>query len=169
MFRWNKEKLIDLACIADITVPEIAEMVGTSVSAVEKFYQRNRAELFAARNETYAPESVYARVMDLWGDGYDNAEIARGVGLSVAVVRRLILNAEYDETPEDTGADAELEALREAHPDRLYEDDVRALINEPGMRLDVSQYVTPFSQDIPHRVALPAPSKRAAVTLARAA
>jgi hypothetical protein len=127
MFRWNTQKLIDLACIEDITIPEIAERVGLSVSAVEKFYNRNRAELFAARNETQVPDSTYARVMDLWGDGCDSAEIAQRAGLSTAVVRRLILNAEYDEAPESTGAYAELEALRREHPGRLYEDDVAAL------------------------------------------
>lgn len=132
MFRWNKEKLIDLACITDITIPEIAERVGLSVSAIEKFYNRNRAELYAARNETSVPECTYTEVMNLWGDGLAQAEIARRLGVNTAVVRRLILSAEYDEEPSETGADAELAALRAAHPNRLYEDDVRALTEYDG-------------------------------------
>jgi hypothetical protein len=122
MFRWNREKMIDLACVEDITVPEIASIVGTSVSAVEKFYNKNRAELFAARNEMTVPESAYINVMDLWADQYTNIEIAVRTGLSVAVVRRLILTAELDEQPEDMGASLELLALQMAHPDRFYED-----------------------------------------------
>lgn len=122
MFRWNREKLIDLACVEDITIPEIASMVGTSVSAVEKFYNKNRAELFAARNEMSVPESAYINVMDLWADQYSNADIAARTGLSAAVVRRLILIAELDEQPEDMGASLELLALQIAHPGRQYED-----------------------------------------------
>lgn len=132
MFRLDNEKLIDLACIQDITIAEIASLVGTSVSYVEKFYNRNRAELFAARNETAVDEQTYFRVMDLWGEGVARSDIARRLGLSVAVVRRLILSAEYDEVRPETGADAELEALRREHPGRLYQDDVRALFDFGG-------------------------------------
>jgi DNA-directed RNA polymerase specialized sigma24 family protein len=122
MFRWNKEKMIDLACIEDMTVPEIASIAGTSVSAVEKFYNKNRAELFAARNETAVPESTYITVMDLWAEQYSNAEIAQRTGLSSTVVRRLIMIAEHDEAPIDQGAGLELLALYAAHPGRRYED-----------------------------------------------
>lgn len=122
MFRCNKEKLIDLACVEDITIPEIAEIVGTSVSSIEKFYNKNRAELFVARNEMAIPEATYITVMDLWADQYNNAEIAQRTGLSVDVVRRLILTAELDEAPIDQGAGLELLALQLAHPGRFYED-----------------------------------------------
>lgn len=127
MFRWDKEKIIDLACIPDMTIPEAAARLGTSVSSLEKFYNRNRAELLAARNETAVSDATYGKVMDLWGEQYSREEIAAKTGLSVAVVRRLILSAEYDEQPADRGASLELLALEAAHPNRFYEDDVRAL------------------------------------------
>lgn len=114
--------MIGLACVEDITVPEIALMVGASVSAVEKFYQRNRAELYAARNEMAVPEATYITVMDLWADQYSNAEISQRTGLSATVVRRMILIAEHDEAPIDQGAGLELLALHAAHPGRRYED-----------------------------------------------
>lgn len=168
MFRWDREKTIDLACIPEITVAEVAARLGTSVSSVEKFYNRNRAELYAARNETSVSDATYSKVMELWGDQYTNEEISRLTGVSRAVVRRLILIAEYDEQPEDQGASLELLALMGAHPDRFYEDDIRALIDLPPARYEPDR-VLPFSQDIPHRMALPAPDRRKRVTLAAAA
>lgn len=178
MFRWDREKTIDLACIPEITVAEVAARLGTSVSSVEKFYNRNRAELYAARNETSVSDATYSKVMELWGDQYTNEEISRKTGLSRAVVRRLILIAEYDEGVVEQGASLELLALQTAHPDRLYEDehpdvlsreDIRALIDGPSVNLEAHGHVLPFSEDRPHRMALPAPQKRKAVTLAAAA
>lgn len=127
MFRWDKEKVLDLACVPDITVPEIAARLGVSVSSVEKFYNRHRVELYAARNETSVSDATYSKVMELWGDQYTGEEISRETGLSRAVVRRLLLIAEFDEQPVDQGASLELLALQAAHPDRFYEDDIRAL------------------------------------------
>lgn len=127
MFRWDKEKAIDLACIPDMTISEAAARLGISASSLEKFYNRNRAELTAAREEVAVPDRVYTKVMDLWGDNYPRGEIAAKTGLSSAAVRRLLLAAEYDEAPADQGAGLELLALQTAHPDRFYEDDVRAL------------------------------------------
>lgn len=127
MVRWDKDKVIDLACIEGITVQEIAERLGVHKASVERFLSRNRAELFAARNETAVSDVVYGEVMDLWGESVPREEIAARVGVSTAVVRRLIMSAEYDEQPAELGASLELMALRLHHPDRLYEDDARAL------------------------------------------
>lgn len=178
MFRWDREKAIDFACIDGITIPEIAQKLGTSVSSLEKFYNRNRAELFAARNETSVSDAVYSKVMELWGEQYSREEIAVKTGLTTGVVRRLILSAEHDEEPADLGAGLELLALQTEHPNRFYEDvhpgvlsmeDVRALVDAPSAGFGHREYVTPFSEDRPHRMALPAPSKRRPVTLAAAA
>ena len=127
MVRWDKQKVIDLACIEGITIPEIAERLGVHHVSVERFLRKHREELSTARNETAVSESTYGKVMDLWGDNYPREEIARRTGLSIAVVRRLLLAAEYDEAPVDQGASLELLALQVAHPDRFYEDDIRAL------------------------------------------
>lgn len=127
MFRWNKEKLIDLACIDDLTVPDIAAAIGASVSAVEKQLRLYREEIDTARNALLISDRMLLKVLDMWGDGLTSAEIAVATGLGIDTVRRLILSAEYDEAPESTGADAELAALEREHPDRLYEDDVAAL------------------------------------------
>lgn len=172
MFRWDKEKAIDFACIDGITIPEIAEKLGTSVSSVEKFYNRNRAELFAARNETAVSERTYGRVMELWGEMFSREEIAEMVGVSVAVVRRLILSAEYDEEPVDQCAGLELLALHAAHPDRLYEDDVRALTEcshgQPRLLGYGADYVQPLGEEAA-RYKVSQPEKRKHVTLAMAA
>lgn len=127
MVALNRDYLIDLACVPEITIAEVAERVGTSVSYMEKFYNRNRLELMAARNETAVGDKKHAEVLALWGDLVPRSDIAERVGLSAAVVRRLILAAELDEQPSEMGASLELMALQVAHPGRLYEDDVRAL------------------------------------------
>jgi hypothetical protein len=170
MFRWDREKTIDLACIPEITVAEVAARLGTSVSSVEKFYNRHRAELYAARNETSVSDATYSKVMELWGDQYTNEEISRKTGLSRAVVRRLILIAEIEEAPTDQGASLELLALMTEHPSRMYEDDVRALTEcsygQPRLLGYGGDCVMPFSEE---KTWLPQRSTERAVTLARAA
>jgi DNA-binding CsgD family transcriptional regulator len=134
MVALNREFLIDLACVPEITVAEVAERLGISTSTVEKFYNRNRIELMAARHDTTIPDRLHAEVLALWGDNYSHEEIAARTGLGGAVVRRLILAAEIEEQPEDQGASLELLALQLAHPGRMYMDDVRALTEYGGGR-----------------------------------
>lgn len=126
MVALSREYLIDLACIPEITAAEVAERIGVSVRYVEKFYNSNRTELDAARKETLVGDRQLAEVLALWGDQVARGEITSRTGLSGAVIRRLILAAEYDEAPDDVGASMELMALQIAHPDRMYIDDVRA-------------------------------------------
>jgi transposase len=127
MVRWNKEKVIDLACIDGITIPEIAERLGVHHVSVERFLRKHREELQSARAETSVCDRQHAEVLTMWGDMVPREEIARRAGVSMSVVRRLILSAEFDETPEDKGAGLELLALMTEHPGRFYEDDLRAL------------------------------------------
>lgn len=172
MFRWGSEtsaRVIDLACIEDLTIQDVADRVGASLSAVKKFYRAHRDEIETARASVLVDDRTLAKVLDLWGEGLgDVREISSLTGLDEAVVRRLILIAEYDEGVVEQGASLELLALQTAHPDRLYEDDVRALIDLPLMRFEPDR-VLPFCEDRPHRMALPATQKRKAVTLAVAA
>lgn len=127
MVALDRDFLIDLACVYEITIPEVAERIGVSVSTIEKFYNRNRGELEAARAETSVSDRLHADVLAMWGDNYSREEIVASTGLGAAVVRRLILAAEIDEQPEEQGASLELLALQVAHPDRMYMDDVRAV------------------------------------------
>lgn len=172
MFRWNAAAMlraIDLACVDSLTVDEVADLVGCSRKAMFNFYRDNRSEIDAARLSVQISDRLLADILDMWGEGVTQDEIATRTLVNADTVRRLVLNAEFDEAYPDTGADDELAALREAHPGRLYEDDIRALVDLPVMVIEQRQYVTPFSQDVPHRMALPAPDRRSAVTLARAA
>lgn len=131
MFRWGNDtaaRVVDLACIEDLTIQDVADRVGASLSAVKKFYRAHRDEIETARASVLVNDRTLAKVLDLWGGGIGDAlEISNLTGLSEATIRRLILIAECDEQPEDQGASLELLALQTAHPDRLYEDDVRAL------------------------------------------
>lgn len=126
MVALNREYIVDLACIPEITIAEVADRLGTSVSTIEKFYNRNRAELMAARNDTAVGDRMHAAVLAMWGEQMAREDIASRLGLSATVVRRLILSAEYDEQPTDQGAALELLALQTAHPGKMYVDDVRA-------------------------------------------
>jgi hypothetical protein len=131
MFRWGSEtsaRVIDLACIEDLTIQDVADRVGASLSAVKKFYRAHRDEIETARASVLVDDQILARVLDLWGEGLGDAlEISSLTGLDEATIRRLLLIAEFDEQPADQGASLELLALQGAHPDRFYEDDIRAL------------------------------------------
>lgn len=134
MFKWGRDtsaRAIDLACVQELTIEEVASILGASVSSVKKFYKANRSLIELARAAVVISDRLLFRVMDLWGDGVEQYDIANSTRLSADTVRRLILIAEYDERPERTGAADELAALRAAHPEKFYETDIRAL-NEYG-------------------------------------
>jgi hypothetical protein len=134
MFRWDKEKLIDLACMGELTVPDIAKEMGASLRAVEKQLRYHRGEIEAAREAIKVSERSLIKVLDLWYDGASEAKIAVIVDLALGTVRRLIRMAQLDEEPQDTGAADSLAALQAAHPDKFYEEDVRALTEYSGWR-----------------------------------
>lgn len=169
MVRWNAQNFIDTACHPDITVPEIADHLGFSISYTEKKLREYRDEIAAARESVQISDDLLIAVLDMWGAGYGNNEIAIATGLSAEAVRRLVLIAEIDETSAGTGADAELAALRAAHPDRLYEDDIRALtectFGQPRGLSGIDDYVQPLGSDVARYKALPAPDKRRKITL----
>jgi len=125
---------IDLACIEDLTIQEVANRIGASLSSVKKFYKAHHDEIETARASIVVSDQVLLKVLDFWGDGLSQPDIAEAAGLSCDVVRRLILIAEIDEEPEDHGAADSLAALQAAHPDKFYEEDVRALTEYSGWR-----------------------------------
>jgi hypothetical protein len=154
MFRWTddaRERAIDLACVPTLTVDEVAERVGSSRKSMFNFYRDNRAKIEAARQSVMISDKMLVRLLDMWGDGISQQDIAVAIGLPADVVRRLILIAEIDEEPEDHGADDSLAALEAAHPDKFYEEDVRALTEYSGWRRPVfllaADVVAPFSQE----------------------
>jgi hypothetical protein len=125
MFRWNDAAMlraIDLACVESLTVDEVADLVGCSRKGMFNFYRDNRSKIDEARISTQVSDPILVDVLDMWGDGATQAEIASHIGIDGNTVRRLILIAELDEQPEDMGAGLELLALQMAHPDRFYED-----------------------------------------------
>jgi len=156
MVRWNKQKIVDAACIPDITVPEIAKLLGSSLRLVEKQLRYYRADVEAARQSIQLSDRVVYKILDFWGDGLSNSEIAAAMNLSGDIVRRVILIAEYDEQ-----GDA-------AQPSRLSQDDVRA-IGECGGRVmprfATTDFVLPFSEDVARYKVPPAPARRP-ITLA---
>jgi len=174
MFHWNKENselVVDLMCVDGITISEIAAHVGASKSSIEKYISVNYDKVNTARAETKISDAAHVDILDMWDTGEPETDIASAVGLPTRIVRRIIRAAEFDETsPYTYGADDELEALMGAHPDRLYEDDVRALTeyqhDQPRILCAPREHVTPFCEDRPHRMAVPEPSKKPVISLA---
>jgi hypothetical protein len=172
MFRWGSDtsaRAIDLACVQELTIEDVARILGASLSAVKKFYKANRGEIEAARAGVGICDKLLFKVMDLWGDGVSQPDIAAATGLPASTIRRLILIAEYDERAEQTGADDELAALQAAHPDKFYETDIRAL-NEYGdgrrpVFLLSADCVMPLAEETA-RYKVPQPNARRPITLA---
>lgn len=164
--------IIDMACIDAITVEEIARLQRCSKSSIEKVLYTNRDVIKAAKAEITIESDLHVKILDLWGSGLPNYEIAIETGMSQDAVRRLILIAEYEEESQySDAAEQSLLALFEASPNKLFEEDVRALTEySHATRVTVPvDCVLPFSQDRPHRMAPPAPSKCKQVTLASSA
>lgn len=172
MFRWGSDtsaRAIDLACVSELTIDEVAKILGASLSSVKKFYKANRTEIEAARAAVAISDERLFKVLDMWGDGVSQAEIAAATGIDASTVRRLTLIAEYDERAEPTGADDELAALQAAHPDKFYETDIRAL-NEYGdgrrpVFLLSADCVMPLAEETA-RYKVPQQSVRRPITLA---
>jgi hypothetical protein len=172
MFKWGSEtsaRAIDLACVSELTIEDVAKILGASLSSVKKFYKANRPKIEAARAEVAVSDERLFKILDLWGDGLAQHEIAAATGIDANTVRRLILIAEYDERVEQTGADDELASLQAAHPDKFYETDIRAL-NEYGdgrrpVFLLSADCVMPLSEETA-RYKVPQPSARRPITLA---
>jgi hypothetical protein len=140
MFRWTdeaRERAIDLACVPSLTIDDVAECVGASLSGVKKFYAANRSEIEAARLSVQVSDGKHAEILAMLEESSPREEISERTGLSADVVRRLILAEEYDEAPVDQGAALELHALQMAHPDKFYTDDIRALTEFGNGRLPV--------------------------------
>lgn len=137
MFRWDnssRERAIDLACIDELTIAEVAEEIGASIPSVKKFYGENRAEIEAARQSIQVSNADFYKILDFSDDGMSQDGVAGMLGIGAEVVRRILLISEFDEREQETGAGLELAALREAHPGRLYEDDVEALTEYSGWK-----------------------------------
>lgn len=136
MFHWNVEKLIDLACMEDITVADMAREFGCSVSAVEKQLSHHRGEIVAARKEIRVSEQILIKVLDLSYDGVCEAKIAVATNLSLGTVHRIIRMAKLDEdlpSSENAVACADsLAALQDAFPNKFYEEDPRAAAEYTG-------------------------------------
>lgn len=150
MIDWNVERLIDLACMADVTSQEIADEFGVCLSSVEKQLRKFRGEIEAAKKSINISERILIRVLDDWYDGATDAQIAVSTDLSLCTVRRLIRLAKMDEeATRDTGADDSLAALQAAFPNQFYEEDPRAAREYAGapVFLLAADCVSPFSQE----------------------
>ena len=168
MVRWNKQKIVDAACIPEITVPELAKLLGSSLRLVEKQLSHYRADIEAARKSIQLSDRILYKILDLWGDGLPQADIAAAMNLPADTIRRVILTAEYEEGDERAGAADSLAALYEAHPEMICRDEVRTLTGAcrvlPRFLL-AADVVLPMSEETARYKVSPAPSKRP-ITLA---
>lgn len=140
MLRWDEEarqRAIDLACVPDLTVDEVAIRMGCSRKYMFNFYRDNRAKIEAARESVEISSKDHCAILDMDADGWPHDDIADHLGLSGDVVRRIILTSEIDNEPELSGAADSLAALEAAYPDKFYEEDVRALTEYSGWRRPV--------------------------------
>lgn len=126
----NVEKLIDLACMEDVSVADMAREFGHSVRSIEYQLVKHRGEIVAARKEIRVSEQILIKVLDLSYDGVCEAKIAVATNLSLGTVHRIIRMAKLDEelpASENAVACADsLAALQAAFPGKFYEEDPRA-------------------------------------------
>ena len=93
----NVEKLIDLACMEDVSVADMAREFGCTVRAIEYQLVKHRGEIAAARKEIRVSEQLLIKVLDLSYDGVCEAKIAVTTNLSLGTVHRIIRMANLDE------------------------------------------------------------------------
>lgn len=152
MLRWNdqaRERAIDLACVPDLTVDQVAGRMSCSRKSMFDFYRNNRAEIVAAKESVQISDKDFCAILDMVDDGWTHEDVAEHLSLTTAVVRRILLISEIDEENSDTGAASSLAALQAAFPGKFYEEDPRAEREYAGapVFLLAADCVAPFSQE----------------------
>ena len=107
MLRWNVEarsRAIDLSCVPDLTVDDIAGRMGCSRKYMFNFYRDNKAEIVAAKDSVEISDKDFCAILDMADDGWPQEDVADHLGLSTAVVRRILLISQIDEEKSVTGA-----------------------------------------------------------------